>query len=75
MPRPAMDRRQVRQRLHQVGGRLHIAAPLRIVARYVGLQAEDGRVLVEPEVRGRRERHNPIRRPVPSITHMAIRTW
>ena len=24
---------------------------------------------------GRRERHNPIRRPVPSITHMAIRTW
>ena len=52
VPFPAGARLQVRQLLHQVGGHRHIAAPLCIVARYVGPQAEDGRVPVEPEVRG-----------------------
>ena len=38
--------------LSHVGGGRHLAAPLGLVARYVRPQAEDGRVLVEPEVCG-----------------------
>ena len=48
VPVPAVERLQV----HQVGGHRHLEAPLGLVARDVGPQAEDGRVLVEPEVRG-----------------------
>ena len=49
---PAVEGDQVRQWLHQVGGHRHLAPPLGLVARDVRPQAEDGRVLGEPEVRG-----------------------
>ena len=69
-----VKRGKVPQRLQQVGGDQHLAPPLGLVALDVGPQADDRRVLGQPDVCGADDRYSDTRNPVRSMMRMAMRT-